>query len=159
MKWLLLLLATGCVEVTNDGTNWVDLASPSLKGNEQLKHRGSDNDRMKNGLRLFADADPVQPRTSSTVEGVVATETGPDPIPIDPPTTLRIATFNVHFADGFFDQNGYVHAINYDAVTSRAPVFDIRLDNVYAHSFTPIGGAVEQVDGSDHWPVWFDVEL
>lgn len=43
-------------------------------------------------------------------------------------------------------------------MTARAPVFDIRLDNVYARSFTPQGGDVEHVDGSDHWPVWFDVD-
>jgi endonuclease/exonuclease/phosphatase family metal-dependent hydrolase len=61
--------------------------------------------------------------------------------------------------DGFFEENGYVRSIEYDAITSRSPVFDIRLDNVYAHSLAKIGGDVEHVDGSDHWPVWFDVTL
>ncbi len=59
--------------------------------------------------------------------------------------------------DGFFAENGFARAVEFDAVTSRTPVFGIRLDNVYAHGLAPIAGAVEHVDGSDHWPVWFDV--
>lgn len=59
--------------------------------------------------------------------------------------------------DSYFADNGFARAVDPDAVTARAPVFDIRLDNVYARSFAPQGGAVEHVDGSDHWPVWFDV--
>jgi endonuclease/exonuclease/phosphatase family metal-dependent hydrolase len=60
--------------------------------------------------------------------------------------------------DSYFADNGFARSVEYDAVTARAPVFDIRLDNVYARSFTPQGGDVEHVDGSDHWPVWFDVD-
>lgn len=59
--------------------------------------------------------------------------------------------------DSYFADNGFARAVDYDVVTARAPVFDIRLDNVYARSFTSRGGDVEHVDGSDHWPVWFDV--
>jgi endonuclease/exonuclease/phosphatase family metal-dependent hydrolase len=61
--------------------------------------------------------------------------------------------------DGFMEENGYARALESDTITSRSPVFEIRLDNVYAHSLAPIGGAIEHVDGSDHWPVWFDVTL
>ncbi|HET9989372.1 MAG TPA: endonuclease/exonuclease/phosphatase family protein [Kofleriaceae bacterium] len=60
--------------------------------------------------------------------------------------------------DSYFADNGFTRAVEYDAVTARAPVFDIRLDNIYARTFTPLGGDVEHVDGSDHWPVWFDID-
>ena len=61
--------------------------------------------------------------------------------------------------DGFMEQNGFARATEYDVITARYPPFEIRLDNVYARGFTPLGGAVEHVDGSDHWPIYFDLGL
>jgi endonuclease/exonuclease/phosphatase family metal-dependent hydrolase len=59
--------------------------------------------------------------------------------------------------DGFMEQNGYARAAEYDVVTARYPPFEIRLDNVYARGFTPLAGGVEHVEGSDHWPIYFDL--
>ena len=59
--------------------------------------------------------------------------------------------------DDFFAQNRFERAISYDVVPTRAPIFSMRLDDLYARPLHVTAGDVEHVDGSDHWPVWFDV--
>ncbi|MFT3696299.1 MAG: endonuclease/exonuclease/phosphatase family protein [Kofleriaceae bacterium] len=61
--------------------------------------------------------------------------------------------------DDFMGQNSFAQAVSADVVTSRSPVFDIRLDNVYARQISIASGAVEHVDGSDHWPVYADISI
>jgi hypothetical protein len=39
----------------------------------------------------------------------------------------------------------------------RIPVFGMRLDNLDARGYTIVASGVDHVDGSDHWPVWFDL--
>jgi endonuclease/exonuclease/phosphatase family metal-dependent hydrolase len=59
--------------------------------------------------------------------------------------------------DDFFAGNGFARAIASDVVTTRAPIFSMRLDDLYARELAVTTGDVEHVDGSDHWPVWFDL--
>jgi len=49
-------------------------------------------------------------------------------------------------------------AISVDTGTMRIPAFSIRIDNLYPRSLPIIAAGVEYVDGSDHWPVWLDVD-
>ncbi|CAN5681229.1 hypothetical protein BH11MYX1_BH11MYX1_08120 [soil metagenome] len=60
--------------------------------------------------------------------------------------------------DDFFAYNHFERAVADDVVTTRAPVVAMRLDDLYARGLAVTAGAVEHVDGSDHWPVWFDLE-
>jgi endonuclease/exonuclease/phosphatase family metal-dependent hydrolase len=60
--------------------------------------------------------------------------------------------------DDFFAYNHFERAVADDVVTTRAPVVAMRLDDLYARGLEVIAGAVEHVDGSDHWPVWFDLK-
>lgn len=49
-------------------------------------------------------------------------------------------------------------AISVDTGTMRIPAFSIRIDNLYSRGLPIIAAGVEHVDGSDHWPVWVDVD-
>ena len=60
--------------------------------------------------------------------------------------------------DAYLAQNRFAGAIGPEIETMRIPVFSMRLDQLYARDLPIINGAVEHVDGSDHWPVWFDVD-
>jgi endonuclease/exonuclease/phosphatase family metal-dependent hydrolase len=76
------------------------------------------------------------------------------------PLTATNATVDQQQAkivDAYFADNGYTRAVDAGVVTARAPVFGIRLDDLYARTLPVLAGAVEHVDGSDHWPVWFDL--
>ena len=60
--------------------------------------------------------------------------------------------------DDFFAFNRFARAVPDDVVTTRAPVVAMRLDDLYARGLPVVTGAVEHVEGSDHWPVWFDLQ-
>ena len=60
--------------------------------------------------------------------------------------------------DDFFAYNSFTRAIPFDVNTSRYPPFTIRLDDLYSRGLPVVAGDVEYVDGSDHWPVWFDLD-
>jgi endonuclease/exonuclease/phosphatase (EEP) superfamily protein YafD len=52
----------------------------------------------------------------------------------------------------------FASAISIDTATMRIPVFSIRTDDLYARSLPIVAAGVEYVDGSDHWPVWVDID-
>lgn len=60
--------------------------------------------------------------------------------------------------DDFLAGRRFTGAVPVDAVTMRLPGFSMRLDNLYARGMPIVDAGVEHVDGSDHWPVWFDVD-
>jgi endonuclease/exonuclease/phosphatase (EEP) superfamily protein YafD len=59
--------------------------------------------------------------------------------------------------DDYFANLGFDTALPPGEHTlTRLPV---RCDDLYAHGAAIVGGGVEHVDGSDHWPIWIDVAL
>lgn len=61
--------------------------------------------------------------------------------------------------DDYLAGKGFASAISVDVATMRLPAFQIRTDDLYARGLPIRGAGVEHVGGSDHWPVWVDVEL
>jgi endonuclease/exonuclease/phosphatase family metal-dependent hydrolase len=61
--------------------------------------------------------------------------------------------------DDYLFENAWAGAVPAATATLRVPVLDIRLDNLYARGLPIVAAGVDHVDGSDHWPVWFDVAL
>lgn len=53
----------------------------------------------------------------------------------------------------------FASAIPVEVATMRLPAFQIRTDDLYARGLPITAAGVEHVEGSDHWPVWFDVAL
>jgi endonuclease/exonuclease/phosphatase family metal-dependent hydrolase len=61
--------------------------------------------------------------------------------------------------DDFMAAFGFAGAIAPDVDTMRDPTgIDMRLDNLYARELPIVAAGVEHVEGSDHWPVWVDVD-
>lgn len=52
----------------------------------------------------------------------------------------------------------FARALTPDSPTFPVPVFAMRLDNLYARGPAITAAAVAPVDGSDHRPVWFDID-
>jgi endonuclease/exonuclease/phosphatase (EEP) superfamily protein YafD len=73
-------------------------------------------------------------------------------------TDAAIGQTHARILDDYMSQNRFVGAVPPDTGTMRIPVFSMRLDNIYAREFAVVAAGVEHVDGSDHWPVWFDVQ-
>jgi endonuclease/exonuclease/phosphatase family metal-dependent hydrolase len=61
--------------------------------------------------------------------------------------------------DDFLAARRFTGAVPVETVTMRIPGFSMRLDNLYARGMPILASGVEHVDGSDHWPVWFDVDV
>jgi endonuclease/exonuclease/phosphatase family metal-dependent hydrolase len=78
-----------------------------------------------------------------------------------PVTETQAVTGENHakIIDDYLSENGFAGAISADTPTMRVPVFDMRLDNLYARDHPIMAAGVEHVDGSDHWPVWFDIAI
>lgn len=72
-------------------------------------------------------------------------------------TDAVIGQEHARIVDDYMFENGFAGAISPTTDTMRIPVFSMRLDNLYARGFSIVASGVEHVDGSDHWPVWFDV--
>ncbi|HEY5936126.1 MAG TPA: endonuclease/exonuclease/phosphatase family protein [Kofleriaceae bacterium] len=54
---------------------------------------------------------------------------------------------------------GFSGAIPVETPTMRLPAFQMRTDDLYARDLRIVASGIDYVDGSDHWPVWFDVAL
>ena len=61
--------------------------------------------------------------------------------------------------DDFLAARRFTGAVAPDVNTMRIPGFSMRLDNLYARGMPILDAGVEYVDGSDHWPLWFDVDV
>ena len=61
--------------------------------------------------------------------------------------------------DDYLSGIDFAGAIPVETATMRVPAFQIRCDDLYARGLPFTASGVEHVDGSDHWPVWFDVTL
>jgi endonuclease/exonuclease/phosphatase (EEP) superfamily protein YafD len=61
--------------------------------------------------------------------------------------------------DDYLSGIGFAGAIPVETATMRLPAFQMRTDDLYARDLRIVDAGVEYVDGSDHWPVWFDVAV
>ncbi len=61
--------------------------------------------------------------------------------------------------DDYLTGKGMVGAIPLSTSTMRLPGVGMRIDNLYARGLPIVASGVEHVDGSDHWPIWVDVDL
>lgn len=61
--------------------------------------------------------------------------------------------------DDYMTGLDFAGTIPHDTVTFPVPLYDIRTDDLYARGFDIADGRVEHIDGSDHYPVWFDVSI
>ena len=61
--------------------------------------------------------------------------------------------------DDYMRSRNYTSAISPETNTFTAPGFGMRLDNLYSRSLPIIAAGIEHVGGSDHWPIWVDVDL
>jgi endonuclease/exonuclease/phosphatase family metal-dependent hydrolase len=72
-------------------------------------------------------------------------------------TDAVIGEDHARILDDYMAQNRFAGAVPPTTGTMRIPVFSMRLDNLYARGYSIVASGVEHVDGSDHWPVWFDL--
>lgn len=61
--------------------------------------------------------------------------------------------------DDYLLGKDFVGAVPVDEATMRLPGLGMRIDNLYARDLSIVASGVEHVEGSDHWPIWFDVDL
>ncbi len=61
--------------------------------------------------------------------------------------------------DDFMASRRYASAIAPDDNTFRLPGLSMRLDNLFPRALPIVAAGIEHVDGSDHWPIWVDVDL
>jgi endonuclease/exonuclease/phosphatase family metal-dependent hydrolase len=61
--------------------------------------------------------------------------------------------------DDYMDSRRFASALSVDTNTFQAPGFGMRLDNLYGRGAPIIAAGIEHVAGSDHWPIWIDLDL
>jgi endonuclease/exonuclease/phosphatase family metal-dependent hydrolase len=61
--------------------------------------------------------------------------------------------------DDYLAASGFVGDLPPDVATMRLPAFAIRTDNVYTRGYPILRSGVGTAGGSDHWPVWVDLDL
>lgn len=61
--------------------------------------------------------------------------------------------------DDYMASRRYVGSIPADTNTFTLPGFGMRLDNLYARAVPILAADIEYVEGSDHWPIWFDIDV
>lgn len=61
--------------------------------------------------------------------------------------------------DDYMASREFTGAIPVDTPTFDAPGLGMRLDNLYTRAVTSGGSGVEHASGSDHWPLWIDIDL
>jgi len=61
--------------------------------------------------------------------------------------------------DDYLAGKGMTGALPVDVSTLRLPGLGMRIDNLYARELAILGAGVEHVEGSDHWPLWVDVDV
>ena len=61
--------------------------------------------------------------------------------------------------DDYLASRRYTGTIPVDTNTFTAPGFEMRLDNLYPRAVPILDAGIEHVGGSDHWPIWVDVDV
>lgn len=61
--------------------------------------------------------------------------------------------------DDFMKSRNYASALSPDTNTFTVPGFSMRLDNLFARGVPIVGAGIEHVGGSDHWPIYVDVDV
>jgi endonuclease/exonuclease/phosphatase family metal-dependent hydrolase len=61
--------------------------------------------------------------------------------------------------DDYMASRRYRSAISPDTNTFTATGFGMRLDNLFPRGVKIVGAGIEYVGGSDHWPIYVDVDL
>lgn len=61
--------------------------------------------------------------------------------------------------DDYMATRGFASAIPVDTNTFTLPGFSMRLDNLYPRALAIRDAGIEHVAGSDHWPLWVDVDV
>lgn len=61
--------------------------------------------------------------------------------------------------DSYMSSRRFTSNVSPDTVTFPIPGFPMRLDNLYSRAVTVTASGVEPSDGSDHYPLWVDVDL
>lgn len=61
--------------------------------------------------------------------------------------------------DDYMASRRYTSTIPVETNTFTAPGFSMRLDNLYPRALPILDAGVEHVGGSDHWPIWVDVDV
>jgi endonuclease/exonuclease/phosphatase family metal-dependent hydrolase len=76
-------------------------------------------------------------------------------------TEAIVGQDQAHVLDDYMMEQGFVVPIGPDEVTFNVPPLDhMRLDEVYVRGHRVLGSGVARgVEGSDHWPVWVDLQL
>jgi endonuclease/exonuclease/phosphatase family metal-dependent hydrolase len=60
--------------------------------------------------------------------------------------------------DDYMATRRYTSTIPVDTNTFTLPI-GMRLDNLYPRALPILGSGIEHVGGSDHWPIWVDVDV
>lgn len=61
--------------------------------------------------------------------------------------------------DDYMASRQFASAIDAETTTFPLPGFAMRLDNLYPRALPILDAGVEHVAGSDHWPIWVDVDV
>jgi endonuclease/exonuclease/phosphatase family metal-dependent hydrolase len=61
--------------------------------------------------------------------------------------------------DDYLTGKDFTGAIPLAEQTMRLPGIGMRIDNFYARGMPIVASGVEHVGGSDHWPIWVDLDL
>jgi endonuclease/exonuclease/phosphatase family metal-dependent hydrolase len=61
--------------------------------------------------------------------------------------------------DDYMASRRFAGNVSPDTVTFPVPGFPMRLDNLYSRGVNVIAAGVEPSDGSDHYPLWIDVDV
>ena len=61
--------------------------------------------------------------------------------------------------DDYLASRRLASTIPLEEPTMRLPGLGMRIDNLYTRDLSVVDAGVEHVEGSDHWPIWLDVDL
>jgi endonuclease/exonuclease/phosphatase family metal-dependent hydrolase len=61
--------------------------------------------------------------------------------------------------DDYMASRGYTSTIAPDVNTFTFPGFGMRLDDLYPRALPTLASGIEHVGGSDHWPIYVDIDL
>jgi endonuclease/exonuclease/phosphatase family metal-dependent hydrolase len=72
---------------------------------------------------------------------------------------IVLGTKQAAILDSYMASRRFTGNVSPDTVTFPVPGFPMRLDNLYTRSVKVTGAGVEPSDGSDHYPLWIDIDL